>query len=293
MADIFISYAREDRRWATNLARAIKSYGWSTWWDSDVPPGVEYDQLIEDEIREAKCVIVGWSQTSIQSLWVKDEAQEALDLRKLFPVLIDAVKPPMGFRRIHNVDLADWDGTINAPQLKKLVKNIEKKLGPAPNQDVQQEEYKRTLDFFNRLVNYDTGHITFIYRIARSKDGEVIESHLVRANSHAYRFYNLAPGSIEIPVNELIKIVEQYVDSKDMAALLEDQERIAEDLDHGRVCEAKVPIRVNSKHPRDEFRDQCFMPLIAAFSGKFSVAGHIEELLAVTYINLSNLCQKI
>lgn len=33
------------------------------------------------------------------------------------------------------------------------------------------------------------------------------------------------------------------------------------------------------------------MPIIVGFSGQFSVDGHTEELIAVSYVNLSSLCR--
>jgi hypothetical protein len=52
-------------------------------------------------------------------------------------------------------------------------------------------------------------------------------------------------------------------------------------------------IRINNQHPHVEFRDQSFIPIIVAFSGKFAIDDHVEELIAVTYINLSTLCRSI
>ena len=85
MADIFISYAREDLRWASNLTQALNSYGWSTWWDPEIPSGKEYDEIIEEELSSARCIIVGWSEQSIRSRWVKDEAREAVEQGKIIP----------------------------------------------------------------------------------------------------------------------------------------------------------------------------------------------------------------
>ena len=87
MADIFISYAREDIRWASNLTQALKSYGWSIWWDPEIPSGKEYDEIIEEELSNARCIVVGWSEHSVKSRWVKDEAREAVEQEKIIPVL--------------------------------------------------------------------------------------------------------------------------------------------------------------------------------------------------------------
>ena len=39
MSDVFISYAREDRGHAEQLAREFERQGWTVWWDKVIPPG--------------------------------------------------------------------------------------------------------------------------------------------------------------------------------------------------------------------------------------------------------------
>jgi adenylate cyclase len=46
MADIFISYASEDREAAARLAGALEDRGWSLWWDPEIPPGESWDDMI-------------------------------------------------------------------------------------------------------------------------------------------------------------------------------------------------------------------------------------------------------
>ena len=54
MADIFISYAREDRAIAERLASAIEASGKSVWWDRHIKGGSQFSKDIERELHAAK-----------------------------------------------------------------------------------------------------------------------------------------------------------------------------------------------------------------------------------------------
>jgi len=110
MTDVFISYASEDRERARKLAKALEARGWSVWWDRKIIAGQTFDQVIEREIETAKSIVVLWSNHSITSEWVKNEATAASERGVLVPALIDKVKPPLEFRRKQTADLVDWDG---------------------------------------------------------------------------------------------------------------------------------------------------------------------------------------
>ena len=69
MADIFISYASEDRNKAEELAETLRTRGWSIWWDRKIPLGKSYDEVIEKALGESKCAIVLWSAVSVASEW--------------------------------------------------------------------------------------------------------------------------------------------------------------------------------------------------------------------------------
>ena len=77
MSDIFISYSSHDRPWVKVLAEALRSEGWSVWWDRTTPTGSNYYRAIENELDAARCVVVVWSKESVRSDWVPAEAQEA------------------------------------------------------------------------------------------------------------------------------------------------------------------------------------------------------------------------
>src|SRR4051812_13540774 len=120
MNQIFISYANADRAVAQHMADALESLGWSVWWDREIPFGKPFDQVIEEELNAAQCVVVLWSHDSIKSRWVKTEAGAAADRERLVPVLIEDVAIPLEFRRIQTAMLHGWRGDRNHPEFLQL-----------------------------------------------------------------------------------------------------------------------------------------------------------------------------
>lgn len=130
MADVFISYAREDRPRAQALAQALERFGWSVWWDRDIPAGRSFDDVIAEAIQEARCVMVLWSKPAVASDWVREEAEEGKRRGILLPALIEPdVEIPFGFRRIQAADLVGWDGSGEGSHFRDLVQDLGKLLG--------------------------------------------------------------------------------------------------------------------------------------------------------------------
>jgi len=69
MADAFLSYARVDLPRARQFEEALERSGWSVFWDRELVPGEGFRRAIERELKEARCVIVLWSHTSVDSEW--------------------------------------------------------------------------------------------------------------------------------------------------------------------------------------------------------------------------------
>ncbi|HEX9662414.1 MAG TPA: TIR domain-containing protein, partial [Candidatus Binatia bacterium] len=133
MADIFLSYAKEDREAAHKLSMLLEGAGWSVWWDRRIPAGRTWRDVLEEALRSMGCMVVLWSSHSVDSDWVKEEAEEARSVKKLVPVLIDAVNPPVGFRAIQAADLTDWDGASESVGARQLIADLELLIGkPAP-----------------------------------------------------------------------------------------------------------------------------------------------------------------
>jgi hypothetical protein len=141
MSDIFVSYSSHDRERAGVVARALEARGWSVWWDRTIPPGRQFDDVIEEALGEARCVVVLWSASSAGSAWVKNEASEALSKKALIPALLEAgVKIPFEFRRVQAADLSRWQGEANMPEFVQLCDaiaaeldgNVPRPVPPAP-----------------------------------------------------------------------------------------------------------------------------------------------------------------
>jgi hypothetical protein len=132
MADIFVSYAAEDRDRARQLAHALEERGWDVWWDREIPLGRLYDDAIEQALAEARCCIVLWSHTSIASEWVRSEASEAKRRGILVPIFLEAVDPPLAFRLVHGADLTTWEAGTPHEEFEHLTERVGELLAQTP-----------------------------------------------------------------------------------------------------------------------------------------------------------------
>jgi len=129
MHDVFISYARENRKRAKRLADVlVEERGWSIWFDEALQAGDEYPRVIERALEQVRCVLVVWSKDAVASRWVIAEASEGWNRGILVPVLLDDADPPLPFRQTEAIDFSDWKGDAKAPQVLKLIEAIDRAL---------------------------------------------------------------------------------------------------------------------------------------------------------------------
>ena len=129
MSRVFLSYARDDVDAARQLAEDLGQCGHDVWWDSHLHGGSRFAKEIDRALKDAEAVVVIWSEASLESAWVQDEAAEARDSERLVPVSIGSAKPPLGFRQFHTIDLGSWNGQGRPHALSELLDAISRTCG--------------------------------------------------------------------------------------------------------------------------------------------------------------------
>jgi len=123
MTDVFISYKRENEARVLLIIEGLRSAGLSVWRDLDTPIGQVWRQATSEQLENAKCVIVVWSEMSVGPAgeFVHDEAKRGKARGVLIPVRIDRITEPLGFGELQSLDLVDWSGDVGDLRFQNLV----------------------------------------------------------------------------------------------------------------------------------------------------------------------------
>ncbi|MFN0023921.1 MAG: SUMF1/EgtB/PvdO family nonheme iron enzyme [Parvularculaceae bacterium] len=124
MPDVFISYNREDRDRAALVANALEAEGFSVWWDAALRAGETYDEVTEQNLRQAGAVVVLWSKRSSNSKWVRAEATVGERSSTLVPALIEDCERPIRFELVQTADLRHWRGERADPNWRAFMQDI-------------------------------------------------------------------------------------------------------------------------------------------------------------------------
>jgi hypothetical protein len=123
MADVFVSYTREDQSRVAGIVDGLRQAGLSVSWDLDIPGGADWRRTLQEHLASAPCVIVLWSELSAgqPGTFVQDEAARAMKRGVLLPVRIDAVEEPLGFSHLQSMNLVGWAGDVDDPRFTGVV----------------------------------------------------------------------------------------------------------------------------------------------------------------------------
>lgn len=122
---VFFSYSRTDKARAEPIIRALEQAGFDVWWDGMLAGGAKYIEKTQSALQDADVVVVLWTDTSVQSHWVQDEAMHGRDNKCLVPISLDHTEPPLGFRQFQVIDLSRWDGAQSEPSIQNVIRSVE------------------------------------------------------------------------------------------------------------------------------------------------------------------------
>ena len=125
MPQVFVSYARTDKRKVAKLIAALRKSGLEPWWDDDIPAGSSWETTIERALADAQAVIVCWSPASVASENVRSEARVARARGRLMQLFLAPCEPPLFFGERQGIDLTDWNGSVRDPQFDRLKRTLQ------------------------------------------------------------------------------------------------------------------------------------------------------------------------
>lgn len=129
---LFVSYSRGDLERARPVIALLESAGFDAWWDGRLEGGENYLQTTEAALEGAAAVVVLWSATSVNSHWVRDEAQRGRERGCLVPLTIDGTFAPLGFRQFQLLDISRWDGSPDSPEAARVLVAVRARVGGDP-----------------------------------------------------------------------------------------------------------------------------------------------------------------
>ena len=123
---IFISYSRNNKDFALELANELRASGFNIWFDLlDIPTGSRWDDEIERALEQCEIFMVILTPSSITSDNVKDEIGYAIDSNKrILPILLKDANVPLRLRRFQYVDFTDISYNEGIDRAKELLRKL-------------------------------------------------------------------------------------------------------------------------------------------------------------------------
>ena len=124
MTDVFLSYARASATMAKRVAAALRTAGFSVWFDQNLPAHRAYSDVIEEQLESASAVLVLWSREGVESQWVRSEANRARETGRLVQARLDDARLPMPFDQIQCADLRQWRGGPKSQRWQNVLASV-------------------------------------------------------------------------------------------------------------------------------------------------------------------------
>ncbi len=124
---VFVSYAREDKQTAHEIAEILERGGHKPWIDEQLVPGQRWKDKLQQAISDCDAFLIILSPATLDSEWCQWEYGEALDLGKpIFPVIVKpiGVGYPELFAELDNIQYLDITNGITASSTAALIGGI-------------------------------------------------------------------------------------------------------------------------------------------------------------------------
>ncbi|MDQ8754797.1 TIR domain-containing protein [Sphingosinicella sp. LHD-64] len=130
MADVVISYTRENEATARLVAETLAKEGYDVWRDDSPTASAVSADVIAGEIGRARAVVVIWSEAASASEWVRAEANVARGMKKLVQATADDQPPPIPFDSAQVASLSTWLGDPGDADWQRVRNGVQALCGP-------------------------------------------------------------------------------------------------------------------------------------------------------------------
>jgi len=248
-------------------------------------------------------VVVLWSNTSVKSDNVIDEADRGKERKILIPVLIDKgeFNFPIGHGQLQAVALFDWDGSERYQAFKDLVDAITAIVPPTKPVNHKKTQIQTTLleksveikpairlssetillPFAEMKIAWKKKSSVFGYDIEDMASEPVFQSY----NQSFLELLNVKDDSLsERVISSTVawNRIRHYMEERHFELLKEDQRYLTEEIImRDSIGQANVPIQFNDKHP--VLPSKVYWPLLIAKETIGDQRHRHAMLLAIVY----------
>lgn len=212
MADVFISYKRDERRRADNIASRLRALGLEVWLDANIASGRSFDAEIEAALRAAKAVLVLWTPGSVASEWVRNEASAAKERGILLALMLEPCELPIEFRAVQYEPLFANSFADDHPSWVKVVERIKDLAGKRDAVDRESERRifrQKRNDILLWLLAWPVGALAFAIVVGAASNRASPQFGAFHAESWndgwvaASGTWELEGGALAAPVNHV------------------------------------------------------------------------------------------
>jgi hypothetical protein len=202
---VYISYSRPDAFVARVLADYLMSQGIRVWYDMELVAGESFARVLRDQLNQASAIIVLWSQRSVQSEWVREEASFAVERDIYFPIMLDdswsGLSPPFA-----TYNSLRWDPARGISIIAQDLLAFLERLNVKPTVDAPQR-----LDKSAAVAKTKSKGFAFLSHV--EEDVPIVSkiSDFLKTRGYAYWTYHESDRDYQKPT--VLEIEERMLDS--------------------------------------------------------------------------------